>query len=110
MFRRACSPHRQTESRNFTLDPFRRAQADSSAAGIALTPRSTMRAMLAHRPEDAYPRITAPTLVLRGEHDCVCPRDWCDEVVRLLPHARLAEIEGHGHETLIKDAVSKAGA
>ncbi len=70
--------------------------------------RDKMRAMLAHRPEDAYPRITAPTLVLRGEHDCVCPRDWYDEVVRLLPHARLAEIEGHGHETLIKDAAPAA--
>lgn len=70
--------------------------------------RRKMRAMLAHSPEDSYPRVGVPTLVLRGERDCVCPRDWCAEVVRSIPHARSAEIEGHGHETLIKDAAPAA--
>ncbi|WP_375385047.1 alpha/beta fold hydrolase [uncultured Microbacterium sp.] len=63
-----------------------------------------LRAMLVHRPEDAYPRIHAPALVLRGEHDYVSPRDWCRFVVDRIPDARLAEIEGHGHETMIRDA------
>lgn len=66
--------------------------------------RRKMRAMLAHRPEDAYPRVLAPTLVLRGQHDTVSPLDWCETVASLLPHAKLAQIDGHGHETLIRDA------
>lgn len=66
--------------------------------------RGKLRAMMAHRPERAYPRVAAPALVIRGEHDLVSPRRWCDEVVRLLPDARLALVAGHGHETLIRDA------
>ncbi len=66
--------------------------------------RRKMRAMLVHRPEDAYPRADVPTLVLRGEHDVVSPREWCETVTALLPDARLATITGHGHETLIRDA------
>ena len=70
--------------------------------------RRKMLAMLTHHPEDSYPRVAVPTLVLRGERDVVCPRDWCTEVVGLLPHAQSAEIDGHGHETLIKDATAAA--
>ncbi len=65
--------------------------------------RRKMRAMLAHRPEDAYPFVTAPALVIRGGQDAVCPRAWCERVARTLPNARLTEIEGHGHETMIRD-------
>jgi len=61
-------------------------------------------AMLTHRPEDAYPRIAVPTLVIRGSRDRVSPQNWCDEVVGDIPGARAALIEGHGHETLIRDA------
>jgi len=67
-----------------------------------------VRAMLTHRPEDSYPRIAAPTLVLRGGRDRVSTREWCDEVVRSIPGARAAEIDGHGHETLIRDAQPSA--
>lgn len=67
-----------------------------------------MRMMLRHRPEDAYPRIAAPTLVLRGETDVVCPREWCRFVADAIPDARLAEIPVHGHETMIKDAAPAA--
>lgn len=70
--------------------------------------RRKMRAMLVHRPEDAYPRIEAPTLVLRGEDDRVCPHYWCELVARLLPDGRLREIDGHGHETMIRDAAPAA--
>lgn len=66
--------------------------------------RLKMRAMLSHRPELVYPRVAVPALVLRGEQDTVAPRRWCDTVVDLLPDARFAEIEGHGHETMIRDA------
>ncbi len=66
--------------------------------------RGKMRAMLAHRPEEAYPRVTVPTLVLRGGQDTVCPPVWCREVVALLPDGYLTEIDAHGHETMIRDA------
>lgn len=63
-----------------------------------------MQAMLVHRPEDAYPKITAPTLVVRGELDVVVPQAWFDEVVAGIPDATPFVIEGHHHETLIRTA------
>ncbi|GAA5026078.1 alpha/beta fold hydrolase [Microbacterium fluvii] len=70
--------------------------------------RRKLRAMLVHRPELAYPRVGVPALVLRGETDPVCPREWCALVSALLPDARFAEIAGHGHETMIRDAAPAA--
>ena len=72
--------------------------------------RSKLRAMLVHRPEATYPEVRVPALVLRGEHDRVVPRDWAEEVVRLLPDPTYAEVEGHGHETMIRDAAPAARA
>lgn len=66
--------------------------------------RRKIRAMLVHRPEDAYPRIRARTLVLRGEDDVVCPDAWCSRVARAIPDAWLASVPDHGHETMISDA------
>ncbi|WP_235038165.1 alpha/beta fold hydrolase [Microbacterium sp. 18062] len=67
-----------------------------------------LRAMLAHRPEEAYPRIAVPALVLRGAEDPVSPLDWCRDVVRALPDGRLTEVPDHGHETMIRDAAPTA--
>lgn len=66
--------------------------------------RRKMTAMLVHRPEDAYPRITAPTLVIRGELDAVVPQEWFDEVAAAIPVATTFGVEGHHHETLIRTA------
>ncbi len=66
--------------------------------------RRKMQAMLAHRPEDSYPRITAPALVVRGERDRVSPQAWCDAVADAIPGSERFEVAGHGHETLIRDA------
>jgi pimeloyl-ACP methyl ester carboxylesterase len=66
------------------------------------------QAMLAHRPEDVFPRVAAPTLVLRGENDRVATREWCERVVAGMPNARYAEVPGHGHETMIRDATPAA--
>ena len=70
--------------------------------------RAKFRAMLVHRPETTYPRVLAPTLVLRGEHDRVCSRAWCRFVAASLPDGRMAEVVGHGHETMIRDAAPAA--
>lgn len=75
-------------------------------AGPNLRPK--FRAMLVHKPEETYPRVPAPTLVLRGENDLVCARDWCRTVANALPDGRLAEVAGHGHETMIRDAAPSA--
>lgn len=61
-----------------------------------------LRFMLGHKIEEICPKIDTPTLVLRGETDRVCPRDWVSEVARLLPRGRMREIEGRGHEAIIK--------
>jgi pimeloyl-ACP methyl ester carboxylesterase len=70
--------------------------------------RAKFRAMLAHRPEESFPRVNAPALVLRGEEDIVVPRDWCLSVVDALPDGRLVEVPDHGHETIIRDAAASA--
>lgn len=72
--------------------------------------RGKFRAMLAHRPEAVYPRVAAPTLVIRGESDRVCPPAWCRFVVAALPDSSATEIAGHGHETMIRDAAASAAA
>jgi len=66
--------------------------------------RRKVTAMMRHRPEDLYPLVQAPALVLRGGTDPVSPQRWCEQVTGLLPDARLVVIEEHGHETLISDA------
>ena len=70
--------------------------------------RAKFRAMLVHRPEDVLARAHVPALVLRGEDDLVAPREWCIRVAETLPDGRLAEVPGHGHETMIRDAAPAA--
>ena len=70
--------------------------------------RAKFRAMLVHRPEDVFAKVGVPALVLRGENDLVAPRAWCREVAAALPRGRLAEVPGHGHETMIRDAAAAA--
>lgn len=66
--------------------------------------RAKLRAMLVHRPEDVLSRVPVATLVLRGENDLVAPREWCRRIADGVPDGRLAEVAGHGHETMIRDA------
>ncbi|MCS5732282.1 alpha/beta fold hydrolase [Herbiconiux daphne] len=63
-----------------------------------------LRTMLAHRVEESLPHIRASVLVVRGEVDYVCPRAWVQVVARTIPEARLVEIAGRGHETMVTDA------
>jgi len=58
------------------------------------------------------PRITAPTLVVRGEHSLILDRDVAERMVKTLPSGALAEIPGaHHHVTFdapraLADAIS----
>ncbi|MFT4109849.1 alpha/beta fold hydrolase [Propionicimonas sp.] len=61
-----------------------------------------LRQMLDHRVEDVLPQLRANTLVLRGEDDPVCPREWVRHVSGLIPQARMQEIPHRGHEAMIR--------
>lgn len=47
------------------------------------------------RPE--LPQITAPTLVLAGRHDWICPPEFSEEIARLIPRADLRIFEHSSH-------------
>jgi proline iminopeptidase len=47
------------------------------------------------RPE--LPRIMAPTLVLAGRHDWICPPEFSEEIARLIPSAELRVFEESSH-------------
>ena len=58
------------------------------------------------RPVDAWPlleRITAPTLLVRGEHSPILPRDMAAEMAKRIPRVRVEEIAG-AHHHLVLDA------
>jgi len=54
--------------------------------------------------EERLPHIKAHTLVIRGEFDSVAPREWVEEVGRLLPSSRLWEITGAAHSVMYAHA------
>ncbi len=47
------------------------------------------------RPE--LSRITAPTLILAGRHDWICPPDYSEEIHRLIPGSALHVFENSSH-------------
>ena len=47
------------------------------------------------RPELA--RITAPTLILAGRHDWICPPVFSEEIHRLIPGSALRVFEDSSH-------------
>jgi pimeloyl-ACP methyl ester carboxylesterase len=52
------------------------------------------------RPEDLWerlPKITAPTLVVRGGVSNVLPQDVAEKEAAAIPNGRLVVIEGSGH-------------
>ena len=55
------------------------------------------REQLRDRIEDKAPRIAAPVLVVRGEHDPIASRAWCEMVARLCPRGSLSIIPGVAH-------------
>ncbi len=60
---------------------------------LLATARSALRDPVAEK----LPRVHAPTIVVRGEHDPVCTRPWAEQMTALLPRARFVEIAGAGH-------------
>ena len=46
--------------------------------------------------EELLPRVEAPTLVVRGEHDAFSSQAWCERAAELLPRGSLAVVDGAG--------------
>ncbi len=46
---------------------------------------------------DQLHKITAPTLVIAGRHDWICPPEYSEEIARLIPQADLRIFENSGH-------------
>lgn len=46
---------------------------------------------------DQLPKITAPTLVVAGRHDWICPPEFSEEIARAIPGADLRIFENSGH-------------
>jgi len=57
-------------------------------------------AMMRYRIEDHLPHVQADTLVIRGEHDHVAPREWVERVGELLPSSRLWEMPNAAHSVM----------
>jgi 2-hydroxy-6-oxonona-2,4-dienedioate hydrolase len=62
-----------------------------------LRPFGTTRMMFRDRIEKQLPRITTPTLVVRGEYDTTVPDRWGRAAVELLPLGEYAIIPGVAH-------------
>ncbi|HUK10963.1 MAG TPA: alpha/beta fold hydrolase [Stellaceae bacterium] len=53
------------------------------------------------RPE--LPRIKAPTLVIAGRHDWICPPEFSEEIVGLIPRAELRIFENSAHSVRVDE-------
>jgi pimeloyl-ACP methyl ester carboxylesterase len=58
---------------------------------------ATARMALHDRIEAKLPRITAPTLIVRGACDPLVPQPWAEHLVRLLPQGDLLVMPGLAH-------------
>ncbi len=61
-------------------------------------------AMMSYPIEDELGAIEAGTLVIRGEFDANCPRDWADRVADTLPRSAVWEIPGAAHSVMYAHA------
>jgi proline iminopeptidase len=53
------------------------------------------------RPE--LSRITAPTLIVAGRHDWICPPEFSEEIHRLIPGSRLRIFEESSHSIRVDE-------
>jgi 2-hydroxy-6-oxonona-2,4-dienedioate hydrolase len=63
-----------------------------------------MRAALADPIELVLPRVTQPTLVVRGSRDLLSPGDWTRQLATLLPNGAFVEVAGSAHAFHYSDA------
>ncbi|WP_262364230.1 alpha/beta fold hydrolase [Arthrobacter echini] len=56
--------------------------------------------MMTYPIERTAARVRTPTLIIRGEHDAVCPRPWVTAFGRAFETATVVEIEGAAHSVM----------
>jgi pimeloyl-ACP methyl ester carboxylesterase len=130
----------QTMHRRGDRGPMRHATLESALTSFRLLPRETVAdaRLLEHlaregiaeregrflyrfdpacngrrRPTDGWAlleRITAPTLLVRGEHSPILPREMAAHMLARLPRARLVEIPGTYHHLVLDAPVAFAEA
>ena len=128
----------QTMHRRGDRGPMRHATLESTLRSFRLLPRETVAEprLLEHlaregiteregrflyrfdpacngrrRPTDGWgllERITAPTLLVRGEHSPILPRDMAATMIERLPRARLVEIPGTYHHLVLDAPLASA--
>lgn len=119
MRERGERPPRRFESREAAMAAFRLLPPDTVAdpallghlAGESVTRRDGAWSYRfdpacygTRQPADAWPllsRITAPTLVVRGEWSPILPRDMAERLREAIPGARLAEVAGAYHHLVL---------
>jgi 2-hydroxy-6-oxonona-2,4-dienedioate hydrolase len=69
--------------------------ADYSRMALRLIPE--LRFMLRDRIENKLPRVRAPSILVRGEHDSIATQAWVEEVGRLICAECIVVIPGRGH-------------
>jgi pimeloyl-ACP methyl ester carboxylesterase len=57
----------------------------------------TLPFMLGYDLRAVLPRVTAPTVVIRGARDPIAPHRWAEQVAGLLPRSRFVEVPGAHH-------------
>ena len=63
----------------------------------------TTRAIMAHDTRDRLPAIAAPTLVVYGEEDIICPPRHSRQIASLIPGARLVGVPEQAHQPFQED-------
>ncbi len=58
----------------------------------------TAQAILSHDTRDRLPAIAAPTLVVYGEEDIICPPRHSHQIASLIPGARSVGVPGQAHQ------------
>ncbi len=91
---------------------------DYARAGIRRA-LHTFEMALADAPEERLPRMSMPTLVVRGALDPIVPQAWAETVTELLPDGRLEVVRGEPHALnftapgkfarIIRDFAAEAG-
>lgn len=69
-----------------------------------------LRHMLAYRPEERLPQVSAPVLLIRGSRDSIAGVDWCRQLRDLAGAATLVHIPGRAHNAQHSSPAAVASA
>jgi pimeloyl-ACP methyl ester carboxylesterase len=72
-----------------------------------------LRSALADRPEDRIAAVRSPVLVLRGQHDALCPADWARSLAAGTQDGRALQLPGahnvpYTHPALLSSVLAQA--